>query len=98
MLRIARVCQYDEGLAALVAPPPADAPPPQAEALPRLKVLDLGMSQITDDRCAHLASRLRSGLRLHAQGYRRGPLGRTQLQFSRVPPAQRLDARAVSCS
>ena len=51
----------DEGLAALVAPPPADAPPPQAEALAKLKVLNLNNSQITDDGCAHLASRLRSG-------------------------------------
>jgi len=51
----------DEGLAALVAPPPADAPPPQAEVLAKLRVLDLARSQITDDGCAHLASRLRSG-------------------------------------
>ena len=51
----------DEGLAALVAPRPADAPPPQAEALAQLKVLHLDRSQITDDGCAHLASRLRSG-------------------------------------
>ena len=51
----------DEGLAALVAPPPADAPPPQAEALAQLKLLGLGSTQITDDGCAHLASRLRSG-------------------------------------
>jgi len=51
----------DEGLAALVAPPLADAPPPQAEALAQLKWLYLGGSQITDDGCAHLASRLRSG-------------------------------------
>jgi hypothetical protein len=51
----------DEGLAALVAPPPADAPPPQAEVLAKLKLLFLGGSQITDDGCAHLASRLRSG-------------------------------------
>ena len=51
----------DEGLAALVAPPPADAPPPQAEVLAQLKWLHLGWSQITDDGCAHLASRLRSG-------------------------------------
>ena len=58
MLRIARVCQYDEGLAALVAPPPADAPPPQAEALAQLRLLNLGGTQITDDGCAHLASRL----------------------------------------
>ena len=51
----------DEGLAALVAPPPADAPPPQAEALAQLKELYLGYTQITDDGCAQLASRLRSG-------------------------------------
>ena len=51
----------DEGLAALVAPPPADAPPPQAEALAQLKGLGLGSTQITDDGCAYLASRLRSG-------------------------------------
>ena len=44
-----------------MAPPPADAPPPQAEALAKLKGLHLGGSQITDDGCAHLASRLRSG-------------------------------------
>jgi len=51
----------DEGLAALVAPPPADAPPPQAEVLAKLYTLGLGDTQITDDGCAHLASRLRSG-------------------------------------
>ena len=51
----------DEGLAALVAPPPADAPPPQAEALAQLKWLILDRSQITDAGCARLASRLRSG-------------------------------------
>ena len=51
----------DEGLAALVAPPPADAPPPQAEVLAQLKLLNLDNTQITDDGCAHLASRLRSG-------------------------------------
>ena len=51
----------DEGLAVLVAPPPADAPPPQAGALAQLKLLDLADNQITDDGCAHLASRLRSG-------------------------------------
>jgi len=50
----------DEGLAALVAPP-ADAPPPQAEALARLWELHLISTQITDDGCAHLASWLRSG-------------------------------------
>ena len=51
----------DEGLAALVAPPPADAPPPQAAVLAQLKGLDLRSTQITDDGCAQLASRLRSG-------------------------------------
>ena len=51
----------DEGLAALVAPPPADAPPPQAKVLAKLKELDFFNTQITDDGCAHLASRLRSG-------------------------------------
>ena len=51
----------DEGLAALVAPPPLDAPPPQAEALAELRVLGLDATQITDDGCAHLASRLRRG-------------------------------------
>ena len=51
----------DEGLAALVAPPPADAPPPQAEALAELWNLTLRNTQITDAGCAHLASRLRSG-------------------------------------
>jgi Ran GTPase-activating protein (RanGAP) involved in mRNA processing and transport len=51
----------DEGLAAIVAPPPADAPPPQAGALAQLKLLDLADNQITDDGCAHLASMLRSG-------------------------------------
>ena len=38
----------------------ADAPPPQAEALAKLEWLNLGDTQITDDGCAHLASRLRS--------------------------------------
>ena len=51
----------DKGLAALVAPSPADAPPPQAEVLAKLWFLNLRDTQITDDGCAHLASRLRSG-------------------------------------
>ena len=51
----------DEGLAALVAPPPADAPPPQAEVLAKLDLLSLKGTQITDDGCAQLASRLWSG-------------------------------------
>ncbi len=37
------------------------SPPREAEALAQLKWLYLGGSQITDDGCAHLASRLRSG-------------------------------------
>ena len=51
----------DEGLAAIVAPLPADAPPPQAEVLAELKGLNLYNTRITDDGCAQLASRLRSG-------------------------------------
>ena len=51
----------DEGLAALVAPPPADAPPPQAEVLAKLECLYLDSTQITDAGCTHLASRLWSG-------------------------------------
>jgi len=49
----------DEGLAALVAPRPQGRR--RRAALPKLKQLNLGQSQITDDGCAHLASRLRSG-------------------------------------
>ena len=45
----------DEGLAALVAPPPAGATPQQ------VYTLGLSDTQITDDGCAYLASRLRSG-------------------------------------
>ena len=37
------------------------APPPQAEALAKLKMLDLDGTQITDAGCTHLTSRLRSG-------------------------------------
>ena len=51
----------DEGLAALVAPPPADAPPPQAEVLAELSLLCLQSTRITGAGCVHLASRLRSG-------------------------------------
>jgi len=51
----------DAGLAALVAPPPADASPPQAEVLAKLERLILSGTQITDAGFAHLASRLRSG-------------------------------------
>ena len=42
MFRLAGNAFGDEGLAALVAPPPADAPPPQAEALAKLKWLYFG--------------------------------------------------------
>jgi len=50
----------DQALAALVAPPPADAPPPQAELLAELRRLYLINTQVADAGCAHLASRLRS--------------------------------------
>ena len=49
----------DEGLAALVAPPPAGAPP--AGGLARLKELDLSRTQVTDAGCTSLAAALRSG-------------------------------------
>ena len=48
----------DEGLAALVAPPPVEAQPPQADALAKLKMLNLGGTLITDVGCADLASKL----------------------------------------
>ena len=51
----------DEGLAALVGPPAADAPSPQAEVLAKLSMLDIGGTQITDVGCAHLASAVRRG-------------------------------------
>jgi len=53
----------DEGLAALVAPPPppAGALPPPTGVLTKLKVLDLGYTQITDAGCAALAAALDSG-------------------------------------
>ena len=51
----------DEGLAALVAPPPADAPPPPAGVLTMLKFLYLSNTQITDAGCAALAAALNSG-------------------------------------
>ena len=52
----------DEGLAALVAPPPpAGAPPPPTGGLTKLKALDLAHTQITDAGCAALASALDSG-------------------------------------
>jgi hypothetical protein len=53
----------DEGLAALVAPPPpaAGALPPPTGVLTKLKVLDLDRTQITDAGCAALTSALNSG-------------------------------------
>ena len=56
----------DEGLAALVAPPPpAGAPPTPTAGLAKLKLLDLSGTQITDAGCAALAAALDSGA-LHA--------------------------------
>ena len=52
----------DEGLAALVAPPPpAGAPPPPTGGLTKLKWLDLSHTQIADTGCAALAEALDSG-------------------------------------
>ena len=52
----------DEGLAALVAPPPpAGTPPLPTGGLKKLKVLDLGYTQVTDAGCAALAAALGSG-------------------------------------
>ena len=52
----------DEGLAALVAPPqPAGALPPPTGVLTKLKLLDLGRTQVTDTGCATLIAALDSG-------------------------------------
>ena len=56
----------DEGIATLVAPPPppppAGATPPTTEVgLAKLKVLNLGNTQVTDASCAALAAALDSG-------------------------------------
>ena len=53
----------DEGLAALVAPPPppAGALPAPTGGLPKLKWLDLSLTQIADAGCAALAEALDSG-------------------------------------
>ena len=51
----------DEGLAALVAPPPPAGAPPTTGVLTKLKVLYLSHTQITDAGCATLASALDSG-------------------------------------
>ena len=56
----------NEGIAALVAPPPpAGAPPTPTAGLAKLKLLDLSGTQITDAGCAALAAALDSGA-LHA--------------------------------
>jgi hypothetical protein len=53
----------DEGLAALVAPPPpAGAPPPPTGVLTKLKLLNLTSTQITDAGCAALSAALDSGV------------------------------------
>ena len=54
----------DEGLAALVAPPPpaAGTPPPPAGALKKLKLLALGSTQITNAGHAALVAALDSGV------------------------------------
>ena len=52
----------DEGLAALVAPPPlTGAPPPTTEVLAKLNVLDLKDTQVSDAGCATLAAALDTG-------------------------------------
>ena len=54
----------DEGLAALVAPPPAGAPPTTTGVLTKLKLLNelnLSKTQVADVGCAALASALNSG-------------------------------------
>ena len=52
----------DEGLAALVAPPPpADALPPPAGVLTKLKTLVLNFTQVTDAGCVPLAAVLDGG-------------------------------------
>ena len=51
----------DEGLAALVAPPPAGTPPRPTGGLKKLELLDLRGTQITDAGCATLVAVLNSG-------------------------------------
>ena len=53
----------DEGLAALLAPPPpAGAPPPPTGVLPKLKGLNLAGTQVSDAGCATLSAALDSGM------------------------------------
>jgi hypothetical protein len=63
VLRLFQNSFGDEGLAALVAPPPppVGALSPPTGVLTKLKVLDLGYTQITDAGCAALAAALDSG-------------------------------------
>ena len=52
----------NEGLVALVAPPPpADAPPPTTRGLTKLSKLDLDYTQVSDAGCATLTSALKGG-------------------------------------
>jgi len=52
----------DEGLAALVAPPPAAGTPPRpAGGLKKLDVLDLASTQVSDAGCATLVAAIDSG-------------------------------------
>ena len=51
----------DEGLAALVAPPPADALPPPIGVLTKLKALHLSRTLVSDAGCTALAAALDSG-------------------------------------
>ena len=53
----------DEGLAALLVPPPLAAapPPPTGRLTNKLKVLNLGYTQVTNAGCATLAVALNSG-------------------------------------
>ena len=52
----------DEGLAALVAPPPlTGAPPTTTGVLPKLKMLGLDHTQVSDAGCATLAAALDRG-------------------------------------
>ena len=51
----------DEGLAALVAPPPAGTPPLPAGGLKKLELLDLRSTEVSDAGCATLAAALNSG-------------------------------------
>ena len=51
----------DEGIAALVAPPPAGAPSPPTGGLAKLKTLYLGFTQVSDAGCTALAAALDSG-------------------------------------